>query len=174
MSHVSRLQSRFPVDHDYVYPSPTGFDFSAGVRMKLSNRKQRHDSEVELSMTSMIDVVFLLLIFFMTTASFVNTERNLDSGIKVEKKSSRATSDLEPAIVEVLRSGERFVFRLGSREFSATSELIDVLRQFDNKHDGAFVRVSDEAPFRMAAAAVQACRHAGYAIVSYVPFDNHE
>ena len=90
--------------------------------MKLSNRKNRRDAAVELSMTSMIDVVFLLLIFFMTTASFIKTERNLDSGIKVEKKSSSAASDLEPAIVEVLRSGERFVFRLGSREFGATEE----------------------------------------------------
>ena len=142
--------------------------------MKLSNRKNRPDAAVELSMTSMIDVVFLLLIFFMTTASFIKTERNLDSGIKVEKKSSSAASDLEPAIVEVLRSGERFVFRLGSREFGAAEELVDVLRQFENKHDGAFVRVSDEAPFRMAAAAVQACKRAGLAIVSYVPFGNNE
>ena len=123
-------------------------------------------------MTSMIDVVFLLLIFFMVTSSFVKTERDLDSGIKVERQSASAQqSDFEPAVVDVVRSDGIFVFRLGTREFAAQQELVQVLRQFDNKLDGAFVRVGDDVPFEMAAAAIQACKTAKFPTVSYVPLD---
>ena len=138
--------------------------------MKLSSRKIEREKRIELSMTSMIDVVFLLLIFFMTTASFVKTERQLDSAIRVKNKTAeQELSDLEPAIVEVVPSGDRFLYQLGTREITSDEELTRVLKSFPNKEDGAFVRVSDGAPFRMAAAAIQACKTAGFATVSYVP-----
>jgi biopolymer transport protein ExbD len=43
--------------------------------MKLSNRRFIGDvNKIELSMTAMIDVVFLLLIFFLVTTTFVPPE----------------------------------------------------------------------------------------------------
>jgi biopolymer transport protein ExbD len=123
-------------------------------------------------MTSMIDVVFLLLIFFMTTSGFVKTERELDSGIKVNRSSAGAEqSDFEPAIVDVVNSDTGFVYRMGSRSFRTQQELAKVLRQFQNR-DAAFVRVSDEAPFDMAAAAIQACKSARFVTVTYVPLES--
>lgn len=138
--------------------------------MKLSSRKIERDRRIELSMTSMIDVVFLLLIFFMTTSSFVRTERELDSAIRVKDKTQeQALSDLEPVIVQVVAGDDRFVYKLGARQITSQEELVRVLSGFPNKADGAFVRVSDDAPFRMAAAAIQACKTAGFPTVSYVP-----
>ena len=140
--------------------------------MKLTSRSQRRDTSIELSMTSMIDVVFLLLIFFMVTSSFVKTERNLDPTLKLKDSSaSEAPRDLEPAIVEVTGADGAFVYRLGGRELSSAVELTEILRQFPNKIDGAFVQVDDQVPFSMAAAAVQACKTAGFTLVSYVPAD---
>ena len=139
--------------------------------MKLSSRKLEQGRKITLSMTSMIDVVFLLLIFFMTTASFVKTERDLDSAIKVNEKSSSEASDMEPAIVEIVPGGGGFVYRVGGRELLSEEELEEVLHAFSNKLDGAFVQVSDDAPFRMAAAAIQACKNADFRAVSYVPVD---
>jgi biopolymer transport protein ExbD len=137
--------------------------------MRLSRHKLQA-TKLELSMTSMIDVVFLLLIFFMITSSFVHTERNLDPAIRVERAStSQVTSDLQPAIVDVVRSEAGFVYRIGSREFPSADDLSDVLRQFENKQDGAFVRVADDVPFGMAAAAIQACKAANFIPVSYLP-----
>ncbi len=139
--------------------------------MKLSSHKAG-SSKLEIQMTAMIDVVFQLLIFFMVTASFVKTEKNLDPAIKVNKSSAAAaTSPLEPAIVEVSRGSTGFVFKLGGREIESQEELTKILKQFDNKVDGAFVKVSDDAPFSMAAAAIQACKSAGFLGVSYVPND---
>src|SRR5207237_8367537 len=110
-------------------------------------------------MTSMIDCVFLLLIFFMVTSSFNLAERELDSAIKVQRVAGRAASDLAPAIVDVVHSaGGSFLFKLGGRDLTSAGELTNVLRQLENKLDGAVVRVEDEAPFEMAASAVQACK----------------
>jgi biopolymer transport protein ExbD len=141
--------------------------------MKLSSHKLQRESRLELSMTSMIDVVFLLLIFFMTSSSFMRTERELDSGINVDRQTANEQqSDFEPAIVDIVRSNGDFVFRLGAREFATQQELTRVLRQFENKVDGAFVRVSDDAPFDKAAAAIQACKSARFLTVFYVPLES--
>ena len=138
--------------------------------MKLSSRKIDRERRIELSMTSMIDVVFLLLIFFMVASSFVKTERQLEPAIKVKSKSvSQAATDMEPAIVDVVQSGNRSVYKLGSLEMTSDQELVEVLDRFENKMDGAIVRVADGVPFSMAAAAIQACKSAKFVKVSYVP-----
>jgi len=134
--------------------------------MKLSSRKK---TQIDMQMTSMIDCVFLLLIFFMVTSSFALAERELDPGIKVERPGGRTASDLAPAIVDVRPGPAGFVYRLGGRDFTAQADLTDILRKFDNKLDGAFVRAADDAPFDMAAAAIQSCKDAGFQKVSYVP-----
>jgi len=135
--------------------------------MKLTSR--RHGSKIELQMTSMIDVVFLLLIFFMVTSSFHKAERELDPAVKVQRAAAAAAQDFSPAVVDVVRSAGGLVFRLGGRELTSAEQLTEVLAQLDNKVNGAVVRASDEAPFGMAASAVQACKSAGFALVSYVP-----
>ncbi len=139
--------------------------------MKLSNRRKQ-GAKIELSMTSMIDVVFLLLIFFMTTSAFRQTERQLDPAVRVEQAAAKAAErDLQPAIVDVVSAGGRFVYRLGVRDIDSLDELTTLLKQFGNKDDGAFVRVADGAPFGMAAGAVQACKAANFIPVSYVPWE---
>lgn len=135
--------------------------------MKLTSR--RHGSKIELQMTSMIDVVFLLLIFFMVTSSFHKAERELDPAVKVQRAATAATADIAPAMVDVVRGESGFIYRLGGRELTSTEQLTELLAQLDNKLNGAVVRAADDAPFEMAASAVQACKSAGYALVSYVP-----
>lgn len=137
--------------------------------MKLTSHKPTRDTRLELPMASMIDVVFLLLIFFMTTSAFVKTERELDSGIRVQREAGGASSDFEPTIIDVVPADGGFVYRLGGRELHSQQELEQVLRGLTNKADGAFVRVSDAAPFDLAAAAIQACRAARFQQVAYVP-----
>lgn len=137
--------------------------------MRLTSRSSRHSAQIELQMTSMIDVVFLLLIFFMVTSSWQKTERQLDPGIKVQRAGAGQRGDLEPAIVDLVRGGAGHVYRVGGREFATADELTAVLAKFENKLDGAFVRAVDDAPFEMAAAAIQACKSAQFPGVSYVP-----
>lgn len=137
--------------------------------MRLTSRSAKHGSKLDLPLTSMIDVVFLLLIYFLVTSSLVEEERELDSGIKVERASAQSARDLGPAIVDIVQGGSGYVYRLGGREIVSAGELRSVLDQFENKLDGAFVRVDDGAPFDMAATAIQACKDARFLSVSYVP-----
>jgi biopolymer transport protein ExbD len=135
--------------------------------MRLTSRR---GSKIELQMTSMIDCVFLLLIFFMATSSFHQTERELDPAVKVQRAAGKSAGDIGPAVIDLVRSSSGpFVYKLGGRELATAAELTAVLTQLDNKLEGAVVRVADEAPFDMAADAIQACKSAGFSLVSYVP-----
>jgi biopolymer transport protein ExbD len=137
--------------------------------MRLSSRKTKGPT-VEMQMTTMIDVTFLLLIFFMATATFFPAERELSPAIKVNKPSSaQSSSHVEPAIVDIVRGDSGYMYKLGGREFATADELLAVLRRLENKNDGAFVRATNDAPFEMAATAIQTCRAAGFIGVSYVP-----
>ncbi len=137
--------------------------------MRLTSRSAKHGAKLDLPLTSMIDVVFLLLIYFLVTTSLIEEERELDSGIKVQRSSAQRAADLAPAVIDVTRGGSGFVYRIGGREITSAAELRSVLTQFENKIDGAFVRVDDDAPFDMAATAIQACKDSRFLSVSYVP-----
>ena len=55
------------------------------LRNYLTRKKAHTDSEIDINLTPMLDVVFILLIFFIVTASFVN-----ETGINITP--ARATS----------------------------------------------------------------------------------
>lgn len=136
--------------------------------MRLTNRRKQR-TNLELSMTSMIDVVFLLLIFFIVATTFVRPERQILSAIKVNEKGDTAVTHLEPAIVEITRSGEQSIFQIGAIRTNDLTEIKKVLEQFENKSDGAFVRAAGNVPFESAAQAIGACKASGFAAVSYLP-----
>lgn len=139
--------------------------------MKLSSRKSSRDKRIMLQMTSMIDVVFLLLIFFIVSASFIETERELKSAIQLDK--SGAPSNLEKVVIEIAAVGDGYVYRLGSEDYTSADELYDKLRRFParSKAEGAFIRVADGAPFDMPATAISLCHKARFISVSYIPVE---
>lgn len=139
--------------------------------MKLSHR-HRDTQRLELSMTSMIDVVFLLLIFFLVTTTFVRPEREVVAAIKVDQKdASKNQSVLEPAIVDVIQVQGQPMYRLGAVQTNDISEIEKMLSAFESKSEGAFVRVSGDVPYEAAARAIGASRSAGFTSVSYLPLD---
>jgi len=123
----------------------------------------------------MIDVVFLLLIFFIVTASFVKTERHLNPAIKNEDKStSRSQAPRDRAEIRIERKSDgSFVYKLGGGEYETVEELTQTLRsaftQSQKIEEGAIVYVPDEAPYSKAIGAIQAGKSAGFLGVSYVP-----
>lgn len=74
--------------------------------------------------------------------------------------------DLEPIVVDVLRSAGGASYRLAGRPFDTAPALTSVLRQLVHPGEGAFVRIADDATFADAEAAVRACEQAGFATVA--------
>ena len=58
------------------------------VQMKPS--REAIKKEVKISLTPMIDVVFLILIFFMCTLQFKQTNRKFITWLPSDRRSSRA------------------------------------------------------------------------------------
>jgi biopolymer transport protein ExbD len=139
--------------------------------MKFKNPRHRGSAfDGTLPMTSMIDVVFLLLIFFMVTASMSAPESDLGAGLQVDQDGSSTAADLQPQIVLVEMGPGGPVYQIGDRAIPTKPELVSVLSQLP-KDAGVFVRVSNLVPVEWAAAALQACKDAGFTKVTYVPKD---
>ena len=75
--------------------------------MKVPSQVSRARGPLQVEMTPMIDVVFLLLIFFLWTASFRIAEQRLPSSVAEETTTRGNTSevteesDFEPVIVRI-------------------------------------------------------------------------
>lgn len=130
--------------------------------------RRASDEPHELPMTSLIDVVFLLLIFFMLTASFIR-ENELHAALMTDNASPASASPLTPQFVTVNSDGRGGVsFTLGRRPIDGQASLTETLRLLP-KEAGLIVRGLPDAPVGGVAAAIQAATDAGFAKVSYVP-----
>lgn len=119
-------------------------------------------------MTSMIDVVFLLLIFFMVTVSATPPEAELSSTLNPQSESAGAGAVLQPQIISVERSGDAVVYRLGAHALTSRADLARLLRELP-KASGVVVRVANDVPVEAAAGTLQVCKDTGFTKVSYVP-----
>jgi len=93
----------------------------------LSNRRER--LQVQAPLTSLIDMVFMLLIYFLLTANFM-----VEEGISVKLPQAEAATPQNEEVVTVTvdRMGRYF---MGSREFSK-KELYDQLKEMlVDRHD---------------------------------------
>ena len=119
-------------------------------------------------LTSLIDCVFLLLIYFMVTSNMSRPETDLASALKSDRQGG-AAADLTPQVIWVERNAEqRIVYRLGARVLFDKSALTAVLRQLPHE-TGVFVRGRSGVPWEAVAAALQACEDARFEKVTYVP-----
>lgn len=136
--------------------------------------RPHHDVGVRtarLPMTPMIDVVFMMLMYFLLSATLSTPESDLASALRAEQESSQsAASDFQPQVVEILMRNGAVVYRIGSRELSTAERVREILEGLP-KDPGVFVRVHGDVPVRATAAGLQACKDAGFLRVSYVPVE---
>ncbi|MFG0329317.1 MAG: ExbD/TolR family protein [Phycisphaerales bacterium] len=124
---------------------------------------------LELNLASMIDVVFLLLIFFLATATITLPESKLSPNLQTRNEDApAATQDYTPQVVRVEVEAGRPVYRVGGRTLTDRRTLLTLLEELP-KDVGVFVEVADEAPVGAAATAIQTARDAGFDKVTYVP-----
>ncbi|MEQ9094656.1 MAG: biopolymer transporter ExbD [Phycisphaerales bacterium] len=127
------------------------------------------DDAGDLPLTPLIDVVFLLLIYFMVTATITPPESRVASTLQGERGAGQAR-DLKPQIVTIDQTDGAVTYRMGTRVFADREALAVALEQLP-KEGGLFVRVTDRAPWAAVAGVMQDALDAGFVKRTYVPAD---
>ncbi|MBO6513347.1 MAG: biopolymer transporter ExbD [Phycisphaerales bacterium] len=121
-----------------------------------------------LPLTSMIDVVFLLLVYFLVTSNFAQPERDISSAVQTEGGGVQV-SELQPQVIDIRKgSGGGVVFVIGSHSVGSKEALASVLSSLP-KEPGVAIRAARDVPISAVAAAMQASQDAGFVRRSYVP-----
>jgi biopolymer transport protein ExbD len=123
--------------------------------------KTHLDDQPTLNLTPMIDVVFLLIIFFMVGTKFTELERNV--AVKVPQVNDLGALSPAPArrTINVHRDGRIAL----DRQFVTIDQLQSILAAARREYDqlGVVVRGDAESSFQTVATVLSACRQAGVA-----------
>ena len=114
------------------------------------------DEQAGISLTSLIDVVFLLLIFFMVTSSFIEIERKLNIELP-EAKAADVEKKEKPILIEMDRRGR---ITLDGQNVSL-SGLEARLKKSQGKRTIATVRADRRLSHGKVTAVLGICRDAG-------------
>ncbi|QDT01077.1 ExbD/TolR family protein [Adhaeretor mobilis] len=127
------------------------------------------------AMTPMIDVVFLLLIFFLSTTSFQTPEGTLPSKLHAAEGNSLATPtqisemELERIMIEVTGEGDHLGFAVNGRVLHSLAGVAGLLEQL-GQIDGTLpviLEIEAEIPLGKAIDVYDACRSAGFLKVQF-------
>jgi biopolymer transport protein ExbD len=120
-------------------------------------KRHRLESEdTELDMTPMLDIVFIMLIFFIVTTSFVK-----ESGVTVSTPSAETAAQQENAniFIAITASGEVWIDR---RQVDPRSVRAIVARlHADNPEGSVIIQADEEAATRMLVDVMDQVRLAG-------------
>lgn len=114
------------------------------------------EEQAGISLTSLIDVVFLLLIFFMVTSSFIKIERKLNIELP-EAKAADVEKKEKPILIEMDRRGR---ITLDGQKVSL-SGLEANLKKRQGKRTIATVRADRRLSHGKVTAVLGICRDAG-------------
>ena len=118
----------------------------------MRRRRQRHDDENEVNLTPMLDVVFIMLIFFIVTASFVK-----EAGIEITRPPAATAERKERGniLVAITKDNQIWIdrrqvspqaLRANIERLHAENPQGSVVIQADEKSEnGLLVRVMDAA-----------------------------
>ena len=118
-------------------------------------RKRRHsrDDQAEVNMTPMLDIVFILLIFFIVTATFLS-EEGLDMRPPPECTGTDCGTGPPPIVVQVDGENQVFVNQVRTdadrvmaavnRHRAEEPESAVLLEVFDAAEHGTIVQIWDE------------------------------
>ena len=121
--------------------------------------KTQHDDAPALNLTSMIDVLFLLIIFFMVATKFDELERNIDVAVPEVSQAGEGTPPPAPLVVVVHPDGR---VELDGKSVSCdelTARLAAARTELGEP--SVIIRGDAQCAFQHVAGALAACRQAG-------------
>ena len=121
---------------------------------------QSGNSLTSLSLTPLIDVVFLLLIFFLVATRFAEEERELDLPLPDATEAQPLTVEPQEIFVNIDQAGQYVV--------SGQQVSLDELEQILNRaaannpvHQSVIIRADKRVPFDFVVQAINLCKKVG-------------
>ena len=137
----------------------------------MSRRRKHGEAEdsSEIDLTPMLDVVFIMLIFFIVTASFVK-ESVIDTMIPPPNEQQKAPDDENPSIVVTIRSNDDIWMedrRIDVRAVRANIERMHA----ENPKSAVVVRAHIKSSAKTYVSIADAAREAKVYNIALVPYD---
>lgn len=138
----------------------------------LLTRQKQNPVAPQLNMASMVDVVFLLLIFFMCTSSFTQIEDKLTTQLsQIGSGTTQETIELPPVHIHLQRSASGAVLISCENEIFRESEYNNFLKKLTEWRAIDDMRVIIEGegtvPFGSMVRAIDACYQADLRQVAF-------
>ncbi len=127
----------------------------------MKRRSKRRKDDTEINMTPMLDVVFIMLIFFIVTASFVK-----EAGIDVNRPGASTAERKEKGniLVAISETGQIWIDR---RQVDIRAVRANIERMHAENPQGSVIIQADEASKNgLLVKVMDAARQAGVAEVS--------
>ena len=120
--------------------------------------KTHTDEQPTLNLTPMIDIVFLLIIFFMVGTKFTELERKIGLRVPEVSDSGALTAAPERRVINVYRDGEITLDRVPVSLDELTRQLATARSQYPDL--GVLVRGDARSRFQGVAEVLNACKQA--------------
>lgn len=119
-------------------------------------RQRRTDSPTDVDVSPLIDMVFILLIFFMVTTTFV---KDMKLDINRPSASSATKADSKVVRVYIDNTGEVYIDNQAVKVWAIQSKVRDLLRTATDKN--VLVITDDNIPVNKLIDVVDECRMSG-------------
>jgi len=137
--------------------------------MSRRKRKVQAEDRAEIDLTPMLDVVFIMLIFFIVTASFIK-ERSLDVNVPENNdEPPPVTEDNRNILIQVNSNDEIFI-DARRVDIRAVRSLI-AQKRAENPDGSVIVRAHEQSTANTYVSIADAAREASVSNVSLVPYD---
>lgn len=124
--------------------------------LNITGARRARQQSVDLNITPLIDMVFILLIFFMVTTSFVK-----ETGVEINRPSAATATSKEKASIMIGITGDGRVF-MNKNEVDIRAVRAYVERDLAENPDAQVVIVADrESLTGIAISIMDSCRLAG-------------
>ena len=137
----------------------------------MSRRKKNKveaDDKAEIDLTPMLDVVFIMLIFFIVTASFIR-ERSINVNVPENNDQPPPTTDESNNILISVTSADEIFIDQRRVDIRSVRSLI-AQASAENPEGGVVVRAHEESTAETYVAIADAAREAKIFDVSLVPY----
>ncbi|MCY4144068.1 MAG: biopolymer transporter ExbD [Gammaproteobacteria bacterium] len=123
--------------------------------MALGKQSARNEDESDINLTPMLDVVFIMLIFFIVTATFIK-----QAGIEVTRPDARTASP-KPLVSVLVAIGPTGDIWIDKKQVDANHVRAHIERlHAENPKGGIVIQVDRQAKFEQVRAVLDAARGA--------------